>query len=191
MSRAKYFAEKGFFLVGDSAYAIRNFLITPYKNASPGTPEDMFNYYLSSCRIYIECAFGEIDQRFGIFWRELQFNLETSIVIIDATLRLHNYLVEFQEESNRNHDFERDYKRYEEECYKFSIMYPDEIIGCFGDGRNDEECVGRPSNEHIKNKNLADKLRNFIKRDIEREGMRRPCGKTLSTRTSCNHTVMW
>ena len=70
-------------------------------------------------------------------------------------------------------------------------MYPDEIIGCFGDGQNDEECVGRPSNEHIRNKNLADKLRNFIKRDIQQQGMRRPCGKTLSTRTSCNHTVMW
>ena len=60
--------QKGLYLIGDSAYSLKSFLITPYDNAKPSTPEDSFNFYHSSCRIYVECAFGEIDMHWGIFW---------------------------------------------------------------------------------------------------------------------------
>lgn len=61
--------DLGLYLVGDSAYAIRSFLITPFENAAPRVPKDSFNYHHSStCRIWVECAFGEIDMRWGIFW---------------------------------------------------------------------------------------------------------------------------
>ena len=66
--------EKGLYLVGDSAYSLRSFLLCPYDNAASGSIEDNFNFYLSSQRIYVECAFGEVDRRFGIFgalWKDL------------------------------------------------------------------------------------------------------------------------
>ena len=63
--------HKGLYLVGDSAYAIRLYLLVPYDNARPGSKEDSFNFFLSSKRIYVECAFGEIDRRWGIFWKPL------------------------------------------------------------------------------------------------------------------------
>ena len=55
--------HKGLYIIGDLAYAIRSYLLTPYNNAKLGSAEDAFNFYLSSTRIYVECAFGEIDRR--------------------------------------------------------------------------------------------------------------------------------
>ena len=59
--------ELGYLSLEDSAYGIKSFLLPPYANASPKTPEDGFNFYHSSARITAECAFGEIDLRWGIF----------------------------------------------------------------------------------------------------------------------------
>ena len=86
-------ARKGFYFVGDSAYSIRSFLLTPYDNALHGTPEDNYNFFHSSARISVECAFGEIDLRWGIFWSPLKFSLHFNCLIIDACMRLHNFIV--------------------------------------------------------------------------------------------------
>ena len=67
--------SEGVYLVGDSAYALRNYLMIPYNNTAPGTAEDTFNFYQSSCRIWVECAFGEIDRRWGIFLKRLEGHL--------------------------------------------------------------------------------------------------------------------
>jgi len=73
---------EGIYILGDSAYALKSFLLTPYDNAMPGSEEDSFNYYLSKNRIYVECAFGEIDRRWGIFWKPLQGDLADHIYIL-------------------------------------------------------------------------------------------------------------
>ena len=52
-----------YFILGDSAYAIESFIIPLYDNAGKCTPTDDFNFYQSSARITVECAFGEIDLR--------------------------------------------------------------------------------------------------------------------------------
>ena len=67
--KAQYLFEHGFFILGDSAYSIESFLIPPFPLAKPNTPEDDFNFYHSSARITVKCAFGEIDLRWGIFWK--------------------------------------------------------------------------------------------------------------------------
>ena len=74
----------GLYLVGDSAYSLRTFLLCPYDNTHTCTEEDTFNFYLSSARIYIECAFGKIDRRLGIFWRPLEDSMESHQYTIDA-----------------------------------------------------------------------------------------------------------
>ena len=79
--------ESGFYIICDSAYAIRGFCVPPYDNAAPNSAEDDFNFYQSLCRIFVECTFGEIDMRWGILWRPLRFSLQHNTKVIDAAMR--------------------------------------------------------------------------------------------------------
>ena len=92
-------AEQGFYFIGDSAYELKSFLFTPYDNVLHGTPEDNYNFFHSSSRISVECAFGEIDLRWGIFWSPLRFSLKHNCNVIDAAMNLHNFIVDFREET--------------------------------------------------------------------------------------------
>ena len=87
---------QGLYFIADSAYALRSYLITPYDNAIHGEYNDNFNFYHSSSRIVVECAFGEIDMRWGIFWKPLKFSLVRNARVIDACLRLHNFIVDYR-----------------------------------------------------------------------------------------------
>ena len=88
--------ECGLYFMGDSAYALRPYLMTPYDNAMPNSKEDTYNYFLSRNRIYIECVFGEVARRWGIFWKPLQGSLGRHVNTIDAGLKLHNYIVNYR-----------------------------------------------------------------------------------------------
>ena len=94
---ASQLLEKGFFIIGDYAYCIESFLIPPYDNAFPKTSDDDFNFFHSSARITVECVFGEIDMRWGIFRKRLNCKLEHAAIIIEGAMRLHNYLVDYRE----------------------------------------------------------------------------------------------
>ncbi|EJK63010.1 hypothetical protein THAOC_16359 [Thalassiosira oceanica] len=91
--------KAGFFLVGDSAYPLSAYLQVPYPDAKPVTAEDAFNFWLSNSRIHIECAFGEIIMRFGLFWRALRFPLAKCLDIVKAAALLHNFLVDCREDT--------------------------------------------------------------------------------------------
>jgi hypothetical protein len=54
-----------------------------------GTAEENFDFFHSSSRIVVEYAFGEIDLRWGILWRSLQFLLDLNSKVIDASMCLH------------------------------------------------------------------------------------------------------
>jgi hypothetical protein len=95
MEKAAELSELGLYIISDSAYALRSFLLCPYRRTVPYSNEDTFNYFLSRNRIFIECIFGEVDQRWGILWRALQFTLEHNIDIIDSCMRLHNFIVNY------------------------------------------------------------------------------------------------
>ena len=94
-SIASSLIEKRFFFIGDSAYITESFLLQPYANASTRSPEDEFNFYHSSARITVECAFGKIDLRWGIFWKRLNYSLENLAIIIEGAMRLHNFLADY------------------------------------------------------------------------------------------------
>ena len=89
----------GLFLVGDSAYPLSVYMQVPYPNARPGTAKDSFNFWLSNARIHIECTFGEMIMRFGLFWRTLRFDIETSAKIVKAAALLHNFIVDCREDT--------------------------------------------------------------------------------------------
>ena len=95
--KEEFLHEHKFFFLGDSAYSLESFMITPYLQAAAQTNEDAFNVYHSSARITVECAFGEIDLRWGIFWKRLMCSLEHASIIIEGAMCLHNYLVDYRE----------------------------------------------------------------------------------------------
>jgi len=51
---------------------------------------------MKTIRIKVEYTFGEIDLRWGILWRPLCFRLVQNIKVIDACLRLHNFIKKFE-----------------------------------------------------------------------------------------------
>ncbi len=93
---SEWFEEKGYFLIGNSAYTCSawGFSGSINSDAQPNSAEDAFNFWLSNSRIQIECTFGEIVMRWGIFWRKLLFGIERVGSIMNAALILHNLLVD-------------------------------------------------------------------------------------------------
>jgi hypothetical protein len=75
-------ANKGLYFIGDPAYSLKLFVLTPYDNAAHGTAEDNYNYFHSSSCISVECCFGEVNLRFEIFWKPLKFTLGVKLLML-------------------------------------------------------------------------------------------------------------
>mmetsp|Transcript_20764 Transcript_20764/g.28870 ORF Transcript_20764/g.28870 Transcript_20764/m.28870 type:complete len:95 (-) Transcript_20764:327-611(-) len=88
--------ERGLFIAGDSAHSLSSFLIVPHDHAevllekqrSARDARDSFVFHLSSCRIHIKCAFGELVMRWGMFWRTLAFDLKKCNQIMQVAMLL-------------------------------------------------------------------------------------------------------
>lgn len=92
------FLAPGLALVGDAAYVSNEYMVTPFRNATSGYP-DAFNYYQSSLRIEIECAFGELVHRWGILRRPLSqtITLKKVTAMTYCLCLLHNFCVDERE----------------------------------------------------------------------------------------------
>jgi hypothetical protein len=104
LARNPSLQQKGFYLVGDSAYNLTPFLLVPYSTDEirngPASAYDSFNFFLSSSRIQIECAFGILVRRWGILWRTLQFDLNKCQRIIQVCMLLHNHIIDDMQDSD-------------------------------------------------------------------------------------------
>ena len=78
-----------FFINGDSAFAASPSMVTP----SGETGHDDYNYHQSANRMPIECAFGILVRRFGIFWRPLSMRFNRRAPVVGACIRLHNLCI--------------------------------------------------------------------------------------------------
>ena len=101
-------------------------------------------------RIYVECAFGEIDRRWVFFWKPLEGSLKGHQYTIDAALRLHNFIVNYREEELNRGEDEDDYENEEEWLNQASDYFlrsnPLNLLGTTseGSGRGSEgESEGR------------------------------------------------
>jgi DDE superfamily endonuclease len=173
--KSKVLFEKGLFIAGDTAYALSPFMITPYSTDEmkndPMNARDAFNFHLSSCRIYIECAFGELVMRWGIFWRTLLFDLRKSTRIIQATMLLHNFIL----------DNERDDARFFQE---FSIQMDDiqneltrqtgEIPRALVSDNNETNTGGRPSLTDRESRRMGDAVRHRLTVRLAIHDLQRP-----------------
>ena len=173
--RWMYFYDRGFYLIGDSAYALRSFLITPYGNAMHGTPEDDFNFFHSSSRICIECTFGEVNMRWGILWRPLGFTMRNNVQIIDACLRLHNFIVDYREDNKEvtasisleRMVFKDDYDRF------LSLNQPMNNYGVHNDNELNQ-LAGRPTTAESQSQQKGIDIRNDIASTVKENNYKRP-----------------
>ena len=75
-----------FFLAGDNAFTCSNSMVTPMNDSD-------FDFYQSSNRMAIECAFGIFVRRWGVFWRPLEIKFKHRAALIGAAMRLHNFCI--------------------------------------------------------------------------------------------------
>jgi hypothetical protein len=190
---------KGLYIVGDSAYAIRSYLLTPYDGAQPNSKEDAFNFFLSSMRIYVECTFGEVDRRWGILWRPLEGNLAQHKYTIDSCLKLHNFIVDFREEGCIHNEsaavgkprfYEMDELNVATD--QFMINNPFGMVGVFEE--EDDQTIaqaGRRTNKETIMRERGKKLRENICLILFQRGLSRPrTDPTISRRDRHHRTVL-
>ena len=125
----------------------------------------------------------------GIFWRKLGFELENTVNVIDAAFRLHNFLVDYRLQ-NREEDEQwekEDFQFFAQECSDFARLYPDEVVGTFGDNVNKESGVGVKEKHLQALTKLGVKVRNLIRNKLDREGLKRERGNFKRNRN--NHVV--
>ena len=89
------FLAPGLCLFGDNAYVNTPYMIVPFKTFHVGAKDDAFNFYHSSLRINIECAFGMLVHRWGILRKAIPMGIKvketTSLVM--CLCKLHNFCI--------------------------------------------------------------------------------------------------
>ena len=89
----------GMYLVGDAAYKGIPGIITPFDGNNLPVYEDSYNHHQSQIRINIECAFGMLVNRWGIFWRGLRTDsFEIATAVVQVCFRLHNFIIDMDAE---------------------------------------------------------------------------------------------
>lgn len=83
-----------FVFVGDEAFGLSPHMLRPYGGENISPQEKIFNYRLSRARLYIECAFGILTNKWRIFHRPLDVNVESAETIIKTCCTLHNFVIE-------------------------------------------------------------------------------------------------
>jgi hypothetical protein len=172
--------DNGYHFICDSAYAIKSFLHPPYDNVAHASAEDNYNYFHSSSRIIVECTFGEIDLRFGIFWQPLRYALKFNCSIIDACFILHNFIVKHREGTGASMSG-TDYEVFDEDCRRFFAIhheFPEGVEGGESDVRLDRNGNrgrgGRPQRNEVQSSMIGIAWRNKYRDEIQRQGLIRP-----------------
>jgi hypothetical protein len=180
VSNYSFFMRHGLYIIGDSAYPLLVFLLKPFDNAAPYSEEDAFNFYLSSARIKVECCFGEIDgTRWGIFWRPLSYSLKDNLSVIDAAMRLHNFIVDFRNSYEEpRHILASEMQLFEEETLAFmrnsNDIDSDFLIGVNNQSSPIPNDIGQLTQIDAELRDGGVNLRKRICNRFKAEGMRRP-----------------
>jgi hypothetical protein len=97
------FLKPGLCLYGDNAYCNNSYMMVPFKGSVSGS-EDAYNFFHSSLRINIECAFGMLVHRFGILRKPMPVNIRVpqTSALVTALCRLHNNCIDRQDTETSN-----------------------------------------------------------------------------------------
>ena len=167
--KTAWLEENAHYIVGDSAYNLTPFLLTPFTTDEVRQDRtgncDAFNFYLSSSRIHIECAFGEMVFRWGILWRTLGFDLAKCQKIVQACMLLHNHI---KTESDYEMDGEDTDWRPADDSRGSERAFP------LVTDNNELDIRGRRSFSHEINRIRGETIRRAIAIQLHVNGMKRP-----------------
>lgn len=123
-----------FFILGDSGYPLRTWLLTPFNDPEPDTPEYRYNTFHKNTRVKIECCNGVLKSRFRCLLkhRMLHYAPNVACKIISACVVLHNIC--------REHNVPEVEEEIEQ--FDFGVMNQN-----FGD--NEEENIARQVNPEL------------------------------------------
>lgn len=98
LPKTRLFSENSlplpYVIVGDEAFALTSYMLRPYsRSCNLDIKKKVFNYRLSRARRVVECAFGILVARWRIFQRPIATNINNAILIVQATVCLHNFLM--------------------------------------------------------------------------------------------------
>lgn len=93
------FLEEGvlgflFWIFGDEAYACSEWLITSYPISQCDQEKSNFNFFLSSYRVHVEQAFGQLVARWRILKEPLSFSVSKKSRLVALCMKLHNFFKE-------------------------------------------------------------------------------------------------
>ena len=171
--------EQGLFIAADTAYGLTPFIITPYDTAQAKNDingaKDSYNFHLSSCRIYIECAFGEMVMRWGILWRTLWFSLSNCTKIIRVCMLLHNFIIDQREgtDTEDSHffgNFNVEMDAVQQEITNQSGEMPLALVS----DNNEPRRQGRPTIEETEMREMGEEIRLQLMIKLAAHDMRRP-----------------
>lgn len=78
--------------VGDEAFGLSTNMLRPYAGKCLPVHKRIFNYRLSRARRHVECAFGILSNKWRIFHRPLDVDVELAINIVKCCCVLHNFV---------------------------------------------------------------------------------------------------
>eukprot|EP00057_Strongylocentrotus_purpuratus_P028550 XP_011683024.1 PREDICTED: putative nuclease HARBI1 [Strongylocentrotus purpuratus] len=84
--------DSGFFLLGDNAFPLREFMLKPFSKRYLNREEMVCNYRLSRARRVVENLFGIMAKRFRCLLTTLDVEPERAMTISNACITLHNLL---------------------------------------------------------------------------------------------------
>ncbi|XP_022182585.1 putative nuclease HARBI1 [Myzus persicae] len=92
MKQLHAIGQTSYFLLGDSGYPLRQWLLTPLYQPQPNTPEANYNKWFCRTRSIIERCNGVLKMRFRCLLkhRVLHYSLEKAASIINSCTILHN-----------------------------------------------------------------------------------------------------
>lgn len=76
--------------IGDSAFPIEEHILKDFSNHNLSVTQRVYNYRLHRARLYVECAFGILSNKWRILHRPLNVSRKFSKNIVKATVMLHN-----------------------------------------------------------------------------------------------------
>ena len=175
--RSEWLYQNNWFIAGDSAYNMESFLLVPFDKPdmrrAVGQMEDNYNFYHSNCRIRIECTFGELIMRWGIFWRKLQVDLKSVGHVVETAALLHNFIIDERLEQEKAND--NDYfATFSHSNLRSENEVDDEIPVAIVSDTTQPKPAGRPSLSDTISKEKGKNLRQLICWDLDRNNYKRP-----------------
>lgn len=81
-----------YIIVGDEAFGLSETVMRPYARTRLTYKKKIFNYRLTRARRLIESTFGILSNKFRIFHRAMNFDVDLTVDIVKCVCILHNFI---------------------------------------------------------------------------------------------------